>query len=125
MIDRRLLGQEIEDLAAEYLKNQDYEIIDRNFQCKIGEIDIIARQDKKFVFVEVKSKTGSGFGSPEEMVTKRKQHKIIRCAEYYLKQKEQEDSSWRIDVIAVELGILGEIKRIDLIKNAVERNFSI
>ncbi len=58
------------------------------------------------------------------MVTERKQHKIIRTAEYYLKQKEQEDTSWRIDVIAVELGIKGEIKRIELIKNAVHRNSS-
>ncbi len=124
MIDKRLLGQEVEEKATEYLKNQDYEIIDRNFQCKIGEIDIIARQGKTIIFIEVKSKTGSGFGSPEEMVTERKQHKIIRTAEYYLKQKEQEDTSWRIDVIAVELGIKGEIKRIELIKNAVHRNSS-
>jgi putative endonuclease len=125
MKNKRLLGQEVENLATEYLKNQGYEIIDRNFQCKIGEIDIIARQGKTFVFIEVKSKTGLGYGSPEEMVDKCKQYKLIRTAEYYLKQKEQEDISWRIDVVAVELSILGEIGRIELIKNAVHRDYSV
>ncbi len=124
MRNTREIGQEVENLATEYLKDQGYKIIERNFQCSIGEIDIIAHEDNFFVFIEVKSKTGLGFGSPEEMVDKRKQYKIIRTAEYYLNKKKEENVFWRIDVVAVEMDIKGKIERINLIKNAVERNYS-
>ncbi len=117
---KKRIGEEGEEIAANYLEKQGYKILERNFRCKIGEIDIIARENNCLIFVEVKTKTGLGHGSPEEMVNRKKQEKIKRIAEFYLKEKdlEGEDLDWRIDVLAIEFE--GEkLKNIDLIKNAV------
>jgi len=114
---RKNLGNEGEKKACDYLELQGFEVLEMNHRNKIGEIDIIAKDGDILCFVEVKTKTGEGFGLPEEMVNSRKQQKIIRTAECYLIEKELVDVNWRIDVIAVDSG-KGEIR---LIKNAVER----
>lgn len=115
--ERKSLGQEGEDEAADKLQELGYRILERNYRNKIGEIDILAKDKEVLCFVEVKTKTNDNFGLPEEMVDKRKQKKIIKTAEYYLQENELYDIDWRIDVVAVDRG-RDEIR---VLKNAVER----
>lgn len=116
---RRDVGVIGEKLAVDYLKGLGYEILQRNFRCRQGEIDIIARQDDCLVFVEVRTKRGGEFGTPEESVTYSKREKLIVLAESYLQTLASPPLSWRIDVVAVELAPDGRISRLDHIENAV------
>lgn len=116
---RREVGVTGERLAVEYLSGLGYEILQRNFRCRQGEIDIIARQAECLVFVEVRTKRGPGFGTPEESVTSSKKEKLIALAETYLQTLASLPLSWRIDVVAVELAPDGGILRLEHIENAV------
>lgn len=99
------IGDLTENLAAEYLQNKKYKIIERNFRCRFGEIDIIAQKNKILVFIEVKSRTSfDSRYSPLDNITAVKKLKLIKLGQYYLKNKRMPaDTSWQIDVIAVEL----------------------
>ena len=101
-----------ETRAVEFLKKQKYKIIDRNYRCRQGEIDIIARDKKTIVFVEVKARESGEFGQPSEYVTKSKIDKLKKAAQLYLHENEMDDANARFDVVE----ILGE--EINLIKNA-------
>ena len=92
-----------EDLAAQYLKNLDYKIIERNFVAKQGEIDIIARNKQELVFIEVKTRTNTLYGKPVEAVNEQKQKHLISTAKYYLHSKHLENEFVRFDVIEVYL----------------------
>lgn len=81
------LGKSGEDYACAYLKRNKYTILERNFRCKVGEIDIIAERDNILCFIEVKTRHSKKFGSPAEAVTISKQKRIYRCAEYYMQVK--------------------------------------
>jgi putative endonuclease len=113
---RRQLGNQGEDLAAAALKRQGYKILERNYVTPLGEIDLIARQGKTLVVVEVKTRKSSRFGSPQEGVTAAKQAKLRRLAEYYLKDKHLMDTAVRFDVVAVTLA--GDEPRVEIIPNA-------
>lgn len=97
--DTKVLGRWGEERAAEYLAQKGYEIVQRNYSTRYGEIDIIARDKDILVFVEVKTKTDDYFGKPEEMVDRRKLGRIRRMATTYLEGKEV---ACRIDVVAIE-----------------------
>jgi putative endonuclease len=116
---RKELGNIGEKLARDFLKKKGYKIRDTNFRCRESEIDIVARKKDFLVFVEVRTKTGTGFGSPEESVTFAKKEKLIASALAYLSQHEDLPESWRIDFVAVELDNNGKAKRIELIENAI------
>jgi len=116
---RKELGDVGEKLARDFLKKKGYKIRDTNFRCREGEIDIIAQKKDCLVFVEVRTRTGSGFGSPEESVTFAKKEKLITSALTYLNSHKDLPESWRIDFIAVELDQNGKTTRIELIENAV------
>ena len=105
-----------EDEATKKLLELGYEILQRNYKNKIGEIDIVAKDGNVWCFVEVKTKSGTGYGSPEEMVGKRKQRKIINTARFYLLEHKLKNINWRIDVVAVDI----KTADIRVIKNAVE-----
>ena len=79
-------GMTYEAQAARWLQEQGYEILWRNFRCRYGEIDIIARDQETFVFVEVKYRSRHKFGSPEEAITAAKQRHISNVALYYMKK---------------------------------------
>lgn len=96
-----------------------YRLRQVNFRCKEGEIDIIAEEGDYLVFVEVRTKSGLGFGSPEESITASKKARLIATAQAYLEECEQGLPFWRIDVVAVEFQPGGKLKRIDVIRNAV------
>ena len=94
-------GQEGEDYAAKYLEQNGYKILDRNFACHRGEIDIIALKDNQIIFVEIKSRTSIKYGLPSEAVTKQKLQHLYKTAEYYLITRNLEKMDTRIDVIEV------------------------
>ncbi len=90
-------------MAASFLQQNGFSIITRNFKCRNGEIDIIAKKDNVVVFVEVKARQNSDFGYPLEFVDKRKQLRIISCAKYFLmKNKQFDEYNIRFDVIGIE-----------------------
>ena len=116
---RKALGELGERWAREYLERNGYRIRETNFRCREGEIDIVAEHDGCLVFVEVRTKTGSAFGSPEESVTAAKQGKLVSVAMSYLQTHDDLPSDWRIDVVAIEVSPRGRVTRTELIQNAV------
>ena len=87
MNHRSELGKFGEDFACRYLQQQDYEILFRNFRCRMGEIDIIAVKNDVLSFIEVKTRQSKMYGRPCEAVNLSKQKKIHRCAELYMQSK--------------------------------------
>ncbi len=90
-----------EELARNFLKEKGYEIVKSNFSTRFGEIDLICKDGPTVVFVEVKTKRGVDFGTPEEMFTKGKADRVKRMASVYLEGRE---TNCRIDMVAVVLG---------------------
>jgi putative endonuclease len=119
MMKRRETGILGEKLASEFLANNDYRIIEKNYRCPHGEVDIITQQQDTLVFVEVRTKTSRQFGSPEESITPTKMEKLRNVAAHYRQSHENLPESWRIDVIAIEMNSRGRVSRIELIENAV------
>jgi len=112
------LGRQGEDFAAKLLKKNGYKVKERNYRCPAGEIDIIATEGDTLVFVEVKTRSGNSFGSPEEAVSIRKQKQIIKAAMYYLLSAKTGERPARFDVISVRPE--GRTFNGDIIKNAFE-----
>ncbi len=118
MNQRQAFGKAGEDLAVRYLKKKGYKVIQQNYTCPLGEIDIIARQKKTIVFVEVKTRRSLSFGSAKLAITPHKQRKISMTALYYLKSSQQMDQDARFDVVTVQSA--GDSQEIDLIQNAFD-----
>lgn len=101
-MSKQALGQAGEEQAAAFLARKGYRISARNFRARVGEIDIIAWQDRRtLVFVEVKTRRGDLFGAPAQAVDARKRKKILMTASWYLRQEHLEDCFCRFDVIEV------------------------
>ncbi len=101
-MNKRNIGRAYEDKAAEYLEGIGYEILERNFYTHFGEIDIVAKDGKTIVFVEVKYRKSVSEGMPEEAVNAGKQKRIYNSARYYLYKKQiGEDTECRFDVVAI------------------------
>jgi putative endonuclease len=116
---RQGLGRTGERMAGEALIRQGYTVLERNFRCQYGEIDLVAEHAGELVFVEVKTRRGTGFGRPEEAVTFRKQQKILEVASYYLDVHNCSQRSWRIDVVAVQFSQAGKFEEIRVYQHAV------
>ena len=111
---RKNVGNLGEDIAAKFLQEKAYDIVQRNYRWARGEIDIIARKDNILVFVEVKTARGNSFGPPENWVDQRKQEQIGMVAEKYLQDNGINGMDCRFDVIAVELqGAKHQIRHIE------------
>lgn len=115
---RRQTGESGESIAVKSLKKNGYKIIEQNYRCKLGEIDIIARDGRVLAFIEVKARRTDEFGGPKWAVTPRKQRKISMVALKYLKDTEQMGKKARFDVVAVRL--LPGDPDVEIIKNAFE-----
>ncbi len=98
---RHVLGIYGERLAADYLVSIGYEIVDRNWRCGIGEIDLVARDNDRWVFVEVKTRNGAGFGSPFEAITDEKLNRLRRLVGEWCRIKQVSGVQVRIDAISV------------------------
>jgi putative endonuclease len=114
-------GKKGEDIAAEYLKKAGYRIIERNYRCIFGEIDIVAKDGDTTVFVEVKSRRSSSFGEPQASVGPVKQKKLSMISLAYLKDRCMQNCNARFDVVAVKLSPAGN--QVELISNAFELAF--
>jgi putative endonuclease len=104
MTEARLsLGRLGEDAAAKYLQRIGMTVLQRNLQTPVGEIDLVARQRRTLVFVEVKTRRSSAFGVPAEAVGRRKQQQIIRAAKWYLNDNPGKGLQPRFDVVSVQV----------------------
>ncbi len=116
-------GRRGEDIATRYLVNKGFRIIEKNFNTRFGEIDIIAARDFKLHFIEVKLKVGEHFGTPEEMINKRKIWQVTRTAEsYLLKNKSIADDypKVQVDAVCIVLTESGEEERVDYYENLTQ-----
>ncbi|MDD4503383.1 MAG: YraN family protein [Clostridiaceae bacterium] len=104
MGNNKILGVFGESMACEYLSECGYRVLERNFSCRAGEIDIIAVQGGTVVFVEVKTRSSEKYGLPSEAVSKAKQHKIVKTALYYMQKNRLFDYMCRFDVMEVMAG---------------------
>ena len=118
--DRRKIvtGKSGEGIAAGFLTQNGYRIIDVNYRCPIGEIDIVAREKGELVFVEVKTRKSSALGYPEQAVGTAKQKKMSQLALWYLRDKKVGDAPVRFDVVAILM--LPSGNDIRLIRNAFD-----
>lgn len=97
------VGKQGENIAAAFLKSKGYTILERNYRCPSGEIDIICSFNGELVFVEVKTRRGTAFGVPQEAVTRRKQDHIRKSALNYMADAKHSYGNIRFDVIAILL----------------------
>ncbi|MFC1590648.1 YraN family protein [Candidatus Omnitrophota bacterium] len=123
--ERLELGRIGEAKAVLYLTRLGYEIITRNYRTPLGEIDIIAREGRQLVFVEVRTRASASLGPPFLSVTRKKQRKIIHNALCYVKRYGLTDSPWRIDIVSVKLKDGHGVDEILLFRDAVLDHFYI
>lgn len=116
--DRGRVGTFGESVAVRALKNAGYKILDINYRCKLGEIDVIAREGGTLVFVEVKARRSNRFGNPKMAVTQKKQRKVSMVALEYLKRNGISDEKARFDVVAVSLR--SSQPDVEIIRNAFD-----
>ena len=121
MMEKKALGKKGEEKALRFLKKKGYRIIEKNYVCKLGEMDIIAKEKDTLVFVEVKTRTTTEFGPPQLAVNSSKQRQLSKVALNYLKEKQLEEVRARFDVVAILLGQKGE--QIELIRDAFELQY--
>lgn len=116
MYKRHIIGQKGEDITEKYLLENNYEIIERNFSCRQGEIDVIAKDKDEIVFIEVKTRTNKNYGEPVEAITYYKRKHIIKTIKYYLYINKLENAFVRIDAIEIYIQknktIINHIKNI-------------
>lgn len=116
---RQGLGRTGERLAAEELTGRGYRMLEKNFRCEYGEIDLVAEDGQDLVFVEVKTRRGTSYGLPEEAITLRKRQKLLQVALYYLDLHACAERSWRVDVVAVQMSQQGVLQEIRVYQHAV------
>jgi putative endonuclease len=98
---RQVLGKEGEKVAEQYLCQKGYRLVERNYRCAAGEVDLIVLDRRVVVFVEVKTRTDDRFGTPLEAVELRKQKKMIQAAQFFLSAKKLHEREARFDVVGI------------------------
>ena len=117
-LSRIRTGKAGEEIAVRHLQKLGYRILERNYRCPLGEIDIVAKDNDTIVFVEVKSRKTEEFGNPELAVGAKKQRTLSLISMYYLAQKPPPQEDCRFDVVAIK--ILPSGTEVTLIQNAFE-----
>jgi putative endonuclease len=112
------VGRAGEEAAVQYLCQQGYHVLERNYRCRFGEIDLIARDGSTLAFIEVKTRRSQTFGPAAAAVTREKQRNLVKASQVYLTQKRKADEFCRFDVVTIELD--AQTPRIELIKNAFQ-----
>ena len=120
-MQKKELGKKGEELALRFLKKKGYRIIEKNYVCKMGEMDIIGKEKDTLVFIEVKTRTSTEFGPPQLAVHSSKQRQLSKVALNYLNEKRLNDVKARFDVVAIVLEQNRE--EIDLIRDAFDLNW--
>lgn len=113
-------GKRGEDIAESFLIKNGFRIIEKNWNTRFGEIDIIASKNKTIHFIEVKLKVGDRFGTPEEMINKRKIWQVVQTSESYLLKNKKLSALFpnvQLDAVCIVLSESGEVERIDYYDN--------
>ena len=120
MSEQRIaLGAFGERYARAHLEKAGYRILAANVRLPSGEIDLVAKEGETLALVEVRTRRGDRFGTPEESITGAKAQKLIDLGHEYVEAHPEHADRWRIDVVAVELDRRGRIARVDVHKSAV------
>ena len=126
-LPKKELGAKGEEIAVRYLKSRGYRILERNYRIKLGEIDIIAEQGADLVFIEVKTRSDTLFGSPFDSVTAAKQRQLSKVALEYIGKRGCHNRPARFDVVGVQLksenAARSQDAKIELLKNAFDLRF--
>jgi putative endonuclease len=120
-MQKKELGKKGEEVAVRFLKKSGYHIIQRNYVCKMGEMDVIAKEKDTLVFIEVKTRTSAAFGLPQFAVNPAKQMQLSKVALSFLKEKKIEGIKARFDVVAILIDSKGE--QIELIRDAFDLKY--
>lgn len=121
LTDKQITGNYGESIARDHLKQKGYQVIDRNYRCPFGEIDIIMRDNHLVVFVEVKTRNEKWleYGAPEQAVNFRKKKRISRLAKYYLnRHRELGNTDYRFDIVSVLVNQQGKAVSVNHITDA-------
>jgi putative endonuclease len=113
---RNSLGAFGESWAVSHLTQLGYTIVDRNVRYRTGELDIVAKDGEDTVFVEVKCRRSSAFGSPEESIDRRRYGRLEQAIGEYLTERELEPPSYRVDVVAIEVDEQGRVSRCEILR---------
>jgi putative endonuclease len=105
---KRQIGEEGERIATQYLEKQGYTILDTNWHCRYGELDIVSRKAEIIVFCEVKTRRAATNDETLATITPPKRHRLIKSVYAYLKEHELDDAQWRIDAIAIAFPYRGQ-----------------
>jgi len=119
MTYRHDVGDWGEDTACNYLTKLGYLIVERNYYTRYGEIDIIARKDDQLIFIEVKTRTSTSYGLPEEAFTNMKQEHLFNSILVFLEGHPDEKDNWQIDLISVEGKYLSQKPKITHFQNVI------
>ena len=114
------LGKWGEGVAGRFLQEKGYVLLATNYRCRWGEVDIVAQDGEELVFVEVRTRRGVEFGTPEESVTAAKARKLIATAQEFLQEHDQVNAGWRIDLIAIRLDGVRGVQDITHLRHAVQ-----
>lgn len=118
--DKKAVGTAGEKSACKFIKKEGYRVIEKNYRTKYGEIEIIGIEGDTLCFAEVKSRSRSDYGTPEQFVTKHKQKRLWKTASIYIEEKKPESENFRFDVVAVDL----ENSKTEIFKNAFQLEVS-
>ena len=103
-------GQAGEELACSHLRHEGFEIVERNYRCRSGELDVVARDGDVTVFVEVKQRRDSSYGEGYEAVTFGKRRRVVRAARLYAASHDLEEQPMRFDVVSVDVDGQGDVR---------------
>jgi putative endonuclease len=115
---KKALGREGERVAERYLVNKGYRVVERNYRCRGGEVDLILLDRRIIVFVEVKTRSDHGFGNPLEAVEPRKQQRMILAARLFIHQRKLHERDARFDVVGISWPGIAPV--VEHVQNAFE-----
>lgn len=115
---RTQLGSAGEGIARRHLEDLGYALREANYRCRWGEVDLVMEHEDTVVFVEVRTKRSSAYGTPEESVTAAKRRRLTATAFHYLQQHNL-DVPWRIDLVAITVNARGQVARVTHLENVV------
>ena len=107
-------------MARGFLLERGYRILESNYRCSYGEIDLIAQDGDQTVFVEVRTRLSTAYGTPEESLTPTKQRHMLAASQEYLQQHNMSEADCRIDLVSIRLGAGSQGPRIDHLRHAVQ-----
>ena len=107
-------------MADRFLQDQGYQLLDTNYRCAYGEVDIVALDGEELVFVEVRTRHGNLFGTPEESLSERKLQHLLATCQDYVQQRAEENAVWRVDLVCVYLGRGRQLKHINHLRHALQ-----